>query len=267
MLRPRVRSLRLFAIVAIASLTCASPWLIRNYLVHGEFVPIKSTFGYAFWQGNCALSEGTDKVVRPSVERILNRDQKGASLNGWNQTLWEARHEAGYLDDIALTKDDYRQLGAVSEPQRSRLLWRRALTDLSADPTRYGWLCLRRLRYFVFFDETNPKSRVLVYRLPHLGLTAFAALGLLIAPAWMRRRLMPTVVTVALIAVFHVMTIVSARFHIPIEPLLAVWGAAGLTRFGLRGGRSGSAGHHIKGIRVVDRFAIAQGVAGLGVFD
>ncbi len=31
-----------------------SPWLVRNYRVHGEFVAIKSTFGYAFWQGNCA---------------------------------------------------------------------------------------------------------------------------------------------------------------------------------------------------------------------
>src|SRR5262249_6710353 len=41
-----------------------APWTIRNALVHREFVFVKSTFGYAFWQGNCALSEGTDKVVR-----------------------------------------------------------------------------------------------------------------------------------------------------------------------------------------------------------
>ena len=87
---------------------------------------IKSTFGYAFWQGNCALSEGTDKVVRPSVERILDREPAGSKLSSLNRTLWQARHEAGYLDDIALTKADYRLLGSVSEPVRSRILFNRA---------------------------------------------------------------------------------------------------------------------------------------------
>ncbi|MFW6125172.1 MAG: hypothetical protein ACOC46_03400, partial [Pirellulales bacterium] len=45
---------------------CASlvviPWLVRNAQVHGEFVFVKSTFGYAFWQGNNPVSWGTDKV-------------------------------------------------------------------------------------------------------------------------------------------------------------------------------------------------------------
>ena len=31
-------------------------------------------------------------------------------------------------------------------------------------------LCLRRFRYFWLFDETNPKTRVLIYRVSHLGL-------------------------------------------------------------------------------------------------
>ena len=135
---------------------------MRNALVHGEFVAIKSTFGYAFWQGNCKLSEGTDKVRRASIEPILRRGASESSLSGLNRALWEARHEAGYLDDIALTKDDYRRLGSVSEPERSRILFRRALAELGADPWRYPRLCLRRLRYFVLFDETNPKSRVLI---------------------------------------------------------------------------------------------------------
>ena len=73
-------------------------------MVHGEFVAIKSTFGYAFWQGNCSLSEGTDKVVRQSVERVLRRDQNATDIEGLNRTLWEARHEAGYIDDIALSQ-------------------------------------------------------------------------------------------------------------------------------------------------------------------
>ena len=192
-------------------------------------MPIKSSFGYAFWQGNCSLSEGTDKVVRASVEAKLARSSGG--LRGWNAALWEARHEAGYLDDVALTPADYRELGAVSEPERSRRLFRRALADLGRQPGRYARLCLRRLRYFVFFDETNPKTRSTIYRASHLGLTALAVLGLILARAEVRRRLGPTLLTAGLIGAFHALTIVSARFHLPLEPLMGLWAAAGATRW------------------------------------
>ena len=225
----RRRSIRLIGLVGITAASCVAPWVIRNYRVHGEFVPIKSSFGYAFWQGNCALSKGTDKVVRASAARIA--DRPSASFLDQNRALWEARHEAGYIDDIALTADDYRELGAVAEPERARKLFRRALADLKADPARYPKLCARRLRYFLFFDETNPKTRNLIYRVSHLGLTLAAVLGLILARPEVRRRLGPSLVAAVLIATFHALTIVSARFQIPLHPLLAVWAAAGLTRW------------------------------------
>jgi hypothetical protein len=223
------KAVRPVAIAAAVAAATVAPWIVRNARVHGEFVFIKSSFGYAFWQGNCALSEGTDKVVRPSVGAALQ--PTGEGLRGMNEALWKARHEAGYLDDIALTKADYRAMSLLSEPARSRLLFRRALDDLRADPWRYPRLCLRRLRYFVLFDETNPKTRSLVYRVGHLGLTAIAALGLILTTPDLRHRLGPTLLTAGLIATFHAVTIVSARFHIPIEPLMGLWASAGLARW------------------------------------
>jgi hypothetical protein len=220
------RAAPLVAIVGLTSALVVTPWIVRNACVFGEFVAIKSTFGYAFWQGNCALSQGTDKVVRPSVEQALG--QESQDLRGWNRSLWKARHVAGYLDDIALTPDDYRVLAQFSEPERSRRLFHRALDDLRTDPWRYPRLCLRRFRYFVGFDETNPKTRNLPYRTSHLALTVLAGAGLLLARGELRRRLAPTLLTAALIAAFHSLTIVSARFHLPIEPLLALWAAAGV---------------------------------------
>jgi hypothetical protein len=224
------RAIRPMAVTVLMALLVVAPWIVRNARVHGEFVAIKSTFGYAFWQGNCALSAGTDKIVRPSVERSLARVQRLSSLDlrGWNASLWKARHVAGYLDDVALSADDYRALGQLSEPERSRCLFRRALGDLRANPARYPRLCLRRLRYFLFFDETNPKTRNAVYRVSHLALTFLAAAGLLLAGREDRRRLGPTILTVGLITAFHTLTIVSARFHVPIEPLFALWAATGL---------------------------------------
>jgi hypothetical protein len=221
-------SIRLIGIVGISAAFCVAPWVIRNARVHGEFVPIKSSFGYAFWQGNCSISEGTDKVVRASVEQKLSRTSD--SLRDLNAKLWEARHEAGYLDDIALTPADYAELAAVNEPERSRKLFRRAMTDLKDDPTRYPRLCLRRLRYFVFFDETNPKTRSLIYRSSHLALTLLAALGLMLTTPVIRRKLGPSLLTAALITAFHALTIVSARFHLPIEPLMALWAASAVSR-------------------------------------
>ena len=119
------RAARPIAVTALASALVVAPWIVRNTRVHGEFVAIKSTFGYAFWQGNCSVSQGTDKVVRPSVEQTLARaqGQSAGDLSGWNASLWKARHEAGYLDDIALTADDYRELARLSEPERSRRLF------------------------------------------------------------------------------------------------------------------------------------------------
>ncbi|MDB5352827.1 MAG: hypothetical protein JWN86_4074 [Planctomycetota bacterium] len=224
------KAIRPAAIAALTAFFCVTPWIVRNATIHGEFVFIKSSFGYAFWQGNCALSEGTDKVVRASVEKKLT--PRGSGLQAANRALWEARHEAGYLDDIALTKADYHELSRLSEPARSRLLFRRALDDLRADPWRYPTLCLRRLRYFILFDETNPKTRSLIYRVAHIGLTIAAVIGLILTTPSLRRRMGPTLLTAGLIALFHAMTIVSARFHVPIEPLMGLWAASAVGRLG-----------------------------------
>ena len=224
-------SFRPIGVMGLTLIIGLLPWTYRNFQVHGEVVAVKCTFGYAFWQGNCALSEGTDKVVRDSVETVLQRPGSTFDPRGLNATLWAARHKAGYLDDIALTRDDYRKLAAVSEPERSRILFRRAIADLKAEPSRYLRLSMRRLRYFVLFDETNPKTRNAVYRASHLGLSMFAMLGLILGGKSTRRMLGPTLITVGLIAGFHALTIVSARFHVPIEPILGLWGACGLSRF------------------------------------
>ncbi len=245
------RAFRLLACTLAAALIGIAPWLVRNYRVHGEFVAIKSTFGYAFWQGNGRLSEGTDKVRRASAA-VAIREGSDGPLSALNRGLWRARHIAGYIDDIALTAEDKRALGRVSEPERSRILFRRALNDLKVDPWRYPRLCLRRLRYFVFFDETNPKTWTLLYRVPHVGLTMLAIAGLILADRATRRRLLPTLAVAAAIAVFHALTIVSARFHIPIEPLMAIWAGAGLSRRMLRPARTSSAArpHHVERVGI-----------------
>lgn len=206
---------------ACAALIVA-PWLWRNYCVHGEFVFVKSTFGYAFWQGNNSASWGTDKIPKRSAETF--RNEHDGTLAGMHRALWEARHETLYIDDVLLAPGGYHEFKGLKEPARSRLLGARAWSFIRDDPARYLGLCVQRLRYFLLFDETNPKASNLVYRAATVVWLALTLIGSLVLRFnW--RRLWPTWAIFAVVTVFHTMTIVSARFRIPIEPLSFVWAA------------------------------------------
>lgn len=211
------------ALMAAVTLLVIVPWLIRNYRVHGELVFIKSTFGYALWQGNNPASWGTDKVPKRSADLI--RRQHNGLWHDQDRALWEARHETLYIDDVLLKPSGYAEFAGLSEPQRSRLLGARASEFIANNPLEYGRLCLQRLRYFLLFDETNPKAAHWLYRL-----STAIWLGLALAGPWVLRRQWrawwPLYAVFGAVMLFHVLTIVSARFRIPVEPLSFCWAAA-----------------------------------------
>jgi len=224
----RLRPAPLGRVLLMAGVAAAiiTPWSVRNYLVHGRFVFIKSTFGYALWQGNNPASWGTDKIPKPSVER-LRLDHDG-TLTGVNRALWEARHETLYIDDVLLKPTGYRDFVGLSEPDRSRLLGRRAVEFIRRNPGRYGRLCLRRLRYFLLFDETNPKAANRIYRAATVVWLVLGGIGLLVCGRrW--RAFWPTFAIFTLVTLFHSLVITSVRFRIPLEPLSFVWAAAAVT--------------------------------------
>jgi len=217
--------IHLCTIVLIVSATVVASWIVRNRFVHGEWVFVKSTFGYAFWQGNHARSFGTDKIpARPAGMA----DATAQPLRELERSLWQARHEGTlYIDDVVLSRQRVAELGRYSEPERSRRLFAESLAYLREHPAHYARLCLQRLRFFVLFDETNPKSRVRAYRVSHWTLLVMCVAGL-----WLTRqhtrRLWPTYLLFALVTTFHALTIASARFHIPLEPIRIIWAAGGL---------------------------------------
>jgi len=214
----------LILMAGIAAVIIA-PWTVRNWAVHGQPVFIKSSFGYAFWQGNNPASHGTDKIPKPSVDDLL-REHDG-TLAGMDRALWEARHETLYIDDVLLTDEDYAQMGALSEPERSKVLGRRAWKFVSAEPVKYAGLCLQRLRYFLLFDETNPKASNRLYRMSTVSWLVLVSIGLVVSRShW--RRLWPTYTIFAAVTIFHVLVIVSVRFRIPIEPLSFIWAASAI---------------------------------------
>ena len=218
--RPALGRVGLMA--GVAALVIA-PWLVRNWAVHGRPVFIKSTFGYAFWQGNNPNSHGTDKIPKPSAE-TLRREHDG-TLRGVDRALWEARHETLYIDDVLLKPTGYRDFAGLSEPERCALLGSRARQFIRENPGRYARLCAQRLRYFLLFDETNPKAANRVYRVATVAWLVLALMGLAVSrDRW--PELWPTYAIFAAVALFHTLVIVSARFRIPVEPMTFVWAAA-----------------------------------------
>jgi hypothetical protein len=212
-------------VLVLVAAVVVAPWLVRNYRVHGQFVFIKSTFGYAFWQGNNAASWGTDKLPQSAAETA--RTAHDGTLAGMNQALWNARHKTRYIDDVLLTPADYAQLKTLSEPERSKLLFDRAKADVTHDPSGYLVRCLRRLRYFLLFDETNPKAANNLYRastILWLVLSLIGAIGC--GRRW--KTLWPLGAIFLIVTLFHALTITSARFRMPLEPLAFVWTATAL---------------------------------------
>ena len=216
---------RVGAMAAVAWLVVL-PWLVRNYRVHGEFVFIKSTFGYAFWQGNNPASWGTDKVPKASAEGMA--EQHDGSLAGMDAALWNARHETIYIDDLLPQPGQYKKLRGLSELERSRLLGREAAAFITAEPRAYLRLCGQRLKYFLLGDETNPKSQHWLFRLCNGSWLAMFVAGLvLLRKEW--KPLLPVLGVFVIVMLFHTLTITSMRFRIPVEPLTLVWCAAPLT--------------------------------------
>lgn len=233
--RKFVRAAKPVAAAAACMLLVTVPWLVRNYRVHGEFVFVKSSFGYALWQGNNELSHGTDKIPKPNVAAIVAAHD--GSLRGRSQALWEARHETLYIDDVLLKPTGYAEFAGLSEPARSRVLGDRAKAWIASHPTDYIRLCFQRLSYFLLIDRTNPKASSGVYQASSIVWLALASMGLIAARSrW--RELWPLVAAFAGVALFHTLTITSARFRIPVEPLSFVWAIAGfepaLTNLGTR---------------------------------
>ena len=213
----RVMAMGFLAVIVIA------PWVVRNWNVHSQFVFIKSTFGYAFWQGNNPSSWGTDKIPKASAEDL--RRAHDGSLAGMNRAMWEARHETVYIDDVLLRPNGYQELAGLSEIERCRVLGRKAARFIGENPDRYLQLCLNRLRYFFLFDETNPKAANRLYRLTTVVWIVLALVGLLVSLRdW--RRFWWTYAIFAVVTLFHVLVISSVRFRIPIEPLSFVWVAS-----------------------------------------
>lgn len=207
------------ALIVVAAI---APWIVRNYQVHGRFEFVKNSMPYVFWQGNTLQSAGTDKLL---VDESQSLEVAAASVRNSMAASESARRRSRSVNEVALSEADLRELAALPN-EAARMDWfgRRIRAELAANPLHYFQMCGARLVHWLWFDATNPKSNVLGYRISYLTLASSALLGLLFAARWMS----PLLAVAAVLTLFHILVITSARFRVCLELLMIPLAAHGV---------------------------------------
>jgi 4-amino-4-deoxy-L-arabinose transferase-like glycosyltransferase len=204
-------------LLALGTSLVVAPWVVRNFLVHHRFFPVKSTFWYAFWLGNNRNSEGTDKLLAQQQRNLgpLPPVWRIAEHHRWLR----AARDAAVDVNSKISPELLQKLSAHSEAGKMDIFRDEILRDLARSPGHYAKLVARRLRFFLLFDETNPMTFTPLYRWSHvLLLISFVGGAIRTRGSW--RALSIIYLFLLLAAVFHALTLVAPRFQIPFQPLM-----------------------------------------------
>jgi len=119
------------------------PWCVRNRLVLGRWVPVRTSFGLLFWVGNNPVANGlwVGGEVQHDPQRAVNH--RGA---------YELVGHPTWFNFVARDTLDAETLHAVEtagEAGRDRILMDAALRFIAAHPLRFLDLSLHRAWWFV----------------------------------------------------------------------------------------------------------------------
>jgi hypothetical protein len=194
------------AILLAAAILIIAPWTIRNHTVHGQWIPIKSTFWVNVWKGNNPNATGTDRL---ELNEQTMADMKVRAATGTP----DIPHQYD-----ALTPEQRARLNRQPEAAREQIFKEFATSWISANHMGYVKLCLKRLGMSILFDLDNPKARNLVWIASRIALLPLTIIGLILA--WKRKwhLLFPLLVWGSALLTYT-LTVTANRFAIPFEPL------------------------------------------------
>ena len=197
----RVKSALIAVLFAAATI---APWMIRNYLVFGRIIPIKSNAAYELYQSQCVTPDG---LLRPSAFAVHPYRSNG------------------------LERSEYARLGEMVFLDRKRdLFWNSVRSDPIEFVDRVAARALGATIWYVPFDRNDEHRRPIVvwfyraiYPLPFLAFICLAVAG------W-RKRLDPIQSRVLLIYAVYLLPYVAISYYdryamplVGIKVLLIVW--------------------------------------------
>ncbi len=205
----RRRLLHAFPMMFVAGAAVVAPWTVRNYAVHGCFVPVTTQAGWVLYESANPLATGG---------------------------TWEDREPL-----IA------HELVGLSEIEWSRHLRRRAMEFIRENPRRMAVLAVRKQARFWSpvpnAKELRTKRNILIGLLSSGVMLACAVVG---TGSVVKRRaagllLLGPVIYFALV---HCVFLGSIRYRLPVEPFLMILAAHGVM---VLAGRRRGAGDGISG--------------------
>ena len=175
-----------------------SPWLIRNYRVHGSLLLTSTNGGFNFLVGNNPYAAGYT----------------------WGdltlETMWEV------IDPTLVAE--------LPEPELEHWFYRRAFGYIADDPLRYAQLYAKKIYYFWWCEDVArfgyPGRWGMGYQMIYGLFLPFAIAGVWLW-RWRWRRLLPAFFLFAEYTLLYGSYFVRSRFRWEIEPLLLVFAVAG----------------------------------------
>jgi len=203
------------AVIAVAVILVILPWAIRNYRIHGQFVPIATNGGFNFWNGNNPFTTGSGHdVYTEQVDQFLGR-----SHDPQQPVIVQ-------MQPYPMPVDIQANVATVSEVVLDRQLYRAGLDFIREQPREWIALMGQKLVSFWWFrphlGASYEASWTPYYKLMYEVLMILFVVGLALSLRhWRRYSLLYmlfvyyTVTNVA----FHVLT----RFRWEIEPLFLIF--------------------------------------------
>jgi hypothetical protein len=197
-------------LIALLPLAIISPWTMRNYTVFGEFVPIRTGFGWNLYMGNPALSmtlsthasrssvataPWTGSSVGEIVDRVRQRDNERALRS----------HAMGLA--VAAAPADYESRNEAQRDAYFESLARRWIIDHPMLATRFVFAKVRAFLFGWSWQATL--------------LTLLAIAGVLVN--WRDPRAVGLAMLVAVYAAPYALAVpFYYRYRAPIDPLLFI---------------------------------------------
>ena len=150
-----VSRMKIAALILCGTFLVISPWLIRNFVIHKQFVFISSTSGENLWRGNNLYATGTsyDQNKRPIL--LL-----------WPQTFRE-------------------KVFSMNEMEQQQFFKSEAYDFIRANPGMAATLYAKKIYYFWWFSPQSgiiyPSKYLFIYRAYYILIASFFILGLIFA--------------------------------------------------------------------------------------
>jgi hypothetical protein len=201
-LRPRIA--RSSLVLLACGLMILSPWIVRNFLVFGRFIPLRSNAGLELRIGNNPAADG--RTFGPDLWPQLDTDARGPfrpyhpQNNPAQRQRLEKMGEPAFMDEMA----------------RAAREW------IAANPTRFVVLCLRRFRLFWLpsMDGWFPGTPFALARsvfMDAVGLFTLLGLGTMVVSKHPYRWCF--LATAFGLCLPYLITHVSTRYTLPVYPL------------------------------------------------